>query len=338
MPGRAEMVRPTGEHGVIQFHPTRRCNLRCLHCYSSSGPEVRAELAESVLHDALEDAAREGYAIAGFSGGEPLLYRALPAVLEHARALGLTVTVTSNGTTLTRRAVASIAPHTCLLAISLDGTPESHDRMRASPTAFSRLAARLDGVRESGIPFGFIFTLTQHNVNELDWVASFAAEHGASLLQIHPLDEVGRASSELRGHSPDGIEATFAALELVRLRERYAGTMRIHLDIADTTALADRVRSVPAGDAPLAAFVSPLVVETDGRVTPLQYGFDARFELGNLHDARLTELGAAWRHERLPAFTALCADVERELSRPGGERFVDWYAAVADRAAATAAV
>ena len=24
---------------ILQIHPTRRCNLRCLHCYSLSGPE-----------------------------------------------------------------------------------------------------------------------------------------------------------------------------------------------------------------------------------------------------------------------------------------------------------
>ena len=35
---------PTGKSRIVQIHPTRRCNLRCLHCYSSSGPEVKGEL------------------------------------------------------------------------------------------------------------------------------------------------------------------------------------------------------------------------------------------------------------------------------------------------------
>jgi MoaA/NifB/PqqE/SkfB family radical SAM enzyme len=51
--------------------------------------------------------------------------------------------------------------------------------MRASPHAFAQMASRLKGLRSSGIPFGFIFTLTQQNVHELQWVADFAAEQGA---------------------------------------------------------------------------------------------------------------------------------------------------------------
>ena len=39
----------------------RRCNLRCLHCYSSSGPEVDESLPIDVLTTAVEDAAGLGY-------------------------------------------------------------------------------------------------------------------------------------------------------------------------------------------------------------------------------------------------------------------------------------
>ena len=32
---------PMGVAPVLQLHPTRRCNLACAHCYSSSGPTLR---------------------------------------------------------------------------------------------------------------------------------------------------------------------------------------------------------------------------------------------------------------------------------------------------------
>ena len=137
--------------------------------------------------------------------------------------------------------------------------------MRANSRAFEGMAARLDAVRRSGIPFGFIFTLTQHNLDELDWVATFAHEQGARLLQIHPLEEVGRARQRLRGQQPDAVESTFAQLEAVRLRERFGDAMLVQVDIADGM----RIRNQPdrvfatapaAGDAPLAELLSPLVV------------------------------------------------------------------------------
>jgi MoaA/NifB/PqqE/SkfB family radical SAM enzyme len=323
---------------VIQLHPTRRCNLRCLHCYSDSGPDQRAELAPEILCGALDDAAAEGYGIASFSGGEPLLYGPLATVLDHAHACGLVTAVTSNGMLLTDRAIGRLAGRADLLAISLDGTPASHNRMRAHRRAFESMAKRLDAVRRSGIPFGFIFTLTQHNVDELDWVARFAREEGAGLLQVHPLEGVGRARTQLPGSEPDETESLFAHLEAVRLREESAEDLAIQVDIADVRHLVAEPERVFAGEAPseqggLAQLISPLVVETDGTVTPLQYGFARRYSLGRLQDAPLCRMARSWRGRGLGEFRALCRDVHAELTAPGAPRFANWYEVVGRRAA-----
>src|SRR5215208_1447118 len=166
---------PTGDsYRILQIHPTRRCNLRCMHCYSSSGPEERAELDLTLLREAVTDASNEGYTVAGISGGEPLLYKPLSQLLQHARERGMITTVTSNGMLLDERRLQALHGVVDLLAISLDGVPASHNRNRASERAFETMASRLEGVRNSEIPFGFIFTLTLHNLHELDWVANFA--------------------------------------------------------------------------------------------------------------------------------------------------------------------
>src|SRR5215210_8985899 len=114
---------PTGRHRIVQLHPTRRCNLRCLHCYSESGPDVREELSLELVCGLLEDAAAEGYTVAGFSGGEPLLYGPLAAALDQAHDCGLVTTVTTNGMPLTKARLAQLQGRADLLAISLDGVP-----------------------------------------------------------------------------------------------------------------------------------------------------------------------------------------------------------------------
>jgi MoaA/NifB/PqqE/SkfB family radical SAM enzyme len=327
---------------VLQLHPTRRCNLRCVHCYSLSGPEERGELDAALLRRVLDDAAAEAFNVAGFSGGEPTLYRPLAELLAHAKSVGLTTTVTTNGMLLTRRLLGELAGLVDVLAISLDGPPESHNAMRASPLAFSKMAARLDDVRASGIPFGFIFTLTQHNLDELDWVARFALDAGASLLQIHPLEEVGRARELLAGQRPDAVESAWAHLEAARIAEVANGRLRVQLDVVDARVLAaDAARVFAAGAppeaAPLAEVVSPLVVEPDGTVVPLEFGFPRRFALGNLHEDGLRALGRRWRRERLDQFLGLCRAVHTELVDGDGLPFANWYDAVAERAAVSAA-
>ncbi len=338
---------PTGErHRVFQVHPTRRCNLRCRHCYSLSGPEERDALDVALLREALTDAAAEGYTVAGFSGGEPTMYRPLVEALAHAKASGLTTTVTSNGMLLTRRRLDALAEHVDLLAISLDGVPESHDRMRASDVAFERMAARLDDVRASGIRFGFIFTLTQRNLHELDWVARFALEQGAGLLQIHPLEEVGRAREVLAGERPDAIESTFAHVEALRIQELAGERMFVQLDVVDTRLLlAQPERVFAAGEgspeadaeAPLAQLVSPLVLEADGTLVPIEHGFPRPFAIGSLHQARMRDLAAAWRTERLEDFRALCRAVHEELTTSCDQPFSNWYDAISARAEEAAA-
>ncbi|MBC8063659.1 MAG: radical SAM protein, partial [Chlorobia bacterium] len=191
---------PTGDvFRALQIHPTRFCNLTCLHCYSSSGPDQREELSAPLLEEAITQAFAEGYNDLAFSGGEPVLYGELRRLMEHGKSLGMVTNLTSNGMLLNGDRLAQLDGVTDLLAISLDGVPESHNKMRNSPNAFERMSANLEGVRKMGIPFGFIFTLTMTNLHELKWVTDFAIEQGASLLQIHPLEEVGRGLAKLPG-------------------------------------------------------------------------------------------------------------------------------------------
>jgi MoaA/NifB/PqqE/SkfB family radical SAM enzyme len=333
---------PTGEARVLQIHPTRRCNLRCLHCYSASGPGERDELPAALLRGAIDGAGAAGYTVAAFSGGEPLLYKPLPALLGHARSRGMLTTVTSNGMLLDGRRLPPLRGALDLLAISLDGVPASHNRMRADDRAFAAMAANLDRVRASGIPFGFIFTLTQYNLHELPWVADFALAQGAKLLQIHPLEEAGRARQLLAGEGPDAVEASFAFVVAARLREASAGRLHVQLDLLSRTHLRDHPERVFAGAPPpgpevtAAELVSPLVIEADGCVVPIQHGFPRAYALGNLKDAPLHELLARWRRDRSVAFRSLCRDVFEELTAPAELPLANWYELLARRAQAAA--
>jgi MoaA/NifB/PqqE/SkfB family radical SAM enzyme len=330
---------PTGRHRILQIHPTRLCNLLCRHCYSESGPAERGAIDAQVLSAAIADAARLGYSTVAVSGGEPFLYAGLPAVLGTARAHGMTATITTNGTVLTERRVAQVAGLVNLVAVSLDGIPASHNRMRGSPRAFESMVARLDTLRRAQIPFGFIFTLTLHNVHELAWVAEFARAEGARLLQIHPLEETGRAASTLVGSSPDAVEGGYAFLEATRLEEGGGDQLRIQLDLTNgimvdhDPAAVMGLDSTDDGDAPFADLVSPLVIEADGTAVPLTYGFPRAFALGDIHADPLHVLAARWREEHYPSFRRVCRAVYQRLVSRKRAAMVNWYEMVAKAAA-----
>jgi MoaA/NifB/PqqE/SkfB family radical SAM enzyme len=278
----------------------------------------------------LDSAYRQGYRTASFSGGEPVLSRDLGAMLRHAKALGMRTTVTSNGMLLSDERLETFAAYTDVLAISLDGEPSTHDRMRDCPGAFDRMAANLDAVRASGVDFGFIFTLTLHNVDEVGWAADFAVSQDARLFQIHPLEEVGRAAEALNGRRPDSIECAFAYVEAERIRAQFGGRLFVQLDLFHRDLVA-RVperfyaekKSTPG--ACLAQCVAPIVVEADGTVSPIGYGFGRRYAIGSLQDRSLDDLAPEWISKVYPAFRELCGRVYGEACKPSPLPFINWY-------------
>jgi Fe-coproporphyrin III synthase len=321
----------TGSAHVLQIHPTRLCNLRCQHCYSSSSPQERTMLDASVLCGAISDAASEGFTVLGVSGGEPLLYKPLPEVLAHARQLGMRTTVTSNGMLFTERRLRELQPLVHLIAISLDGIPASHNRIRGSERAFETMQTYLPMLRASGIDFGFIFTLTQHNLDELEWVAQFALQEGAKLLQIHPLEEVGYAAQQLRGKTPDATEGAYAWYWGQKIQEQVGPGLTVQVDLAfsDTIKNHPMLQALPLGTTSdtrrFAELVSPLVIEADGAVSPIQYGFAPWFSMGNLQRAPLSALLSQWRTQRWPHFQRLCQQVHTKIADTTEPYFLNWY-------------
>lgn len=284
-----------------------------------------------LLRSVLDEAKAEGYTVAGFSGGEPLLYKPLVEVLGHAQSLGLFTTVTSNGMLLTEKRLDTLVDRVNLLAISLDGIPESHNRFRSNERAFETMARRLEGVRASGIPFGFIFTLTQYNLDELPWVAEFAAREGAALLQVHPLELTGRAEEQLPDAQPDGEESAWALVATKAIEQKYSDRMRVQLDLLDRKAVRlhpEKIyaeASIEAEHRPLGEMLTPLILEPDGVLVPIRFGFPRRYAVGDIHEDGLGAGADRWRRETAPEFFALCRRLYDELGEETGLPMVNWY-------------
>ena len=80
-------------------------------------------LDAALLFPAISDLTIEGYQWISLSGGEPVLYPPLPALLQHAKGQGLRTAMVSNGMLLTPRQLDRIQPNLDLLVLSVDGKP-----------------------------------------------------------------------------------------------------------------------------------------------------------------------------------------------------------------------
>ncbi len=73
---------------------------------------------------------------------------------------------------------------------------------------------------------------------------SLAIEQGAQLLQIHPLEPVGRAARTLDESVPDLQESVYALVETCRLRAPHEDRIQIQIDPATLPGIAERPEQV----------------------------------------------------------------------------------------------
>ena len=182
---------------VVVFSATRRCNLRCVHCYSQS--ENRAcpdELTTDEALAMLEDLARFGVPVVLFSGGEPMLRTDLLALLEAAAALGMRTVLSTNGTLITERAAARLrTTNLSYVGVSLDGLRETNDEFRGVAGAFEAALRGIRNCREAGIKVGLRFTITRRNADQVDSLFDLVAAEQIPRICFYHLVYAGRGAA-----------------------------------------------------------------------------------------------------------------------------------------------
>lgn len=180
----------------IAWEITRRCNLKCVHCRSSSQleakghPDFSLEEAKRVL----DDIASFASPVVVLSGGEPLLRPDLFDIAAYGSAKGLRMCLATNGTLVNQEICEKIkAAPIRMVSLSLDGaSAEVHDDFRCQPGAFAGTinAARL--FRENSIPFLINSSFTRRNQAEIPRIYALAKELGATAWYMFMIVPTGR--------------------------------------------------------------------------------------------------------------------------------------------------
>jgi radical SAM protein with 4Fe4S-binding SPASM domain len=213
---------------VVVFNCTRRCNLRCRHCYSASDNEAgRDELTGDEARAMIDDLAAFGCPVLLFSGGEPLLRPDVMPLIAHARSAGMRAVLSTNGTAITPALAGQLAAVGLnYVGISLDGaTPEVNDRFRGTPGAFDQAVAGIRHCRTAGLKVGLRFTINRHNARDIDGIFDLIEREQIPRVCFYHLVTAGRGKEI--SHETLPAEQTRAAMDriLQRTQQRHqAGT------------------------------------------------------------------------------------------------------------------
>jgi len=205
---------------VVVWNLTRRCNLRCVHCYAHAREEAGAdELTTEEGKVLLDDLAAFGVPVVLFSGGEPLARKDLPELAAYAVGKGMRAVISTNGTLITAAVARNLKDiGLSYVGISLDGMQEVNDRFRAVPGAFR---AALDGIRNcqaAGIKVGLRFTINRLNAQEIPGIFDLIEEMDIPRVCFYHLVYAGRGSQLIK--EDVGPEETRQILDLIIDRTR----------------------------------------------------------------------------------------------------------------------
>ena len=322
-----------GHGAVLQVHASRRCNLACAHCYSSSSPHELGSLSPELIAQAVRDAAGIGVRIVSLSGGEPLLYDGLPAILAAARAAESQVNLVSNGTLIRSARFDAVADRLSVIALSLDGLRDRHIAIRRSPRQFDDVLLAAKHLTTIGKRFGIIHALTSESLDDLEDIAALASDLGAELLQLHPFEPFGRGASATEMTALDDEERLDAFLIAHELGERYPH-MRIQLDLVHR----DIARYAPdaLGAPPLNVPASPqeLIVRENGVVEPLMYGMDDRWRVTTLSESSLADAWPGFVAHTWPQLRRVVRGACIQTARGHHGEVVSWHRILRESASA----
>ena len=138
---------------VVVWNVTRRCNLKCVHCYAhAEDKSFTNELSTSQGRDLIDDLAGFRAPVLLFSGGEPLVRKDLPELAEYAVKKGMRAVISTNGTLITPTMARTLKEiGLSYVGISLDGMRETHDRFRRRVGAFDDALRGIRVCRDAGL-------------------------------------------------------------------------------------------------------------------------------------------------------------------------------------------
>ena len=184
----------TADRPLVAWNTTRRCNLRCLHCYlDSEDKDYAGELATEQAKAMIDDLAEMGSPVLLFSGGEPFLRKDLFELGEYTISKGIRAVISSNGTLIDEEKAKRVAEvGFSYVGISIDGAPETHDHFRQKKGAFDAAIRGIDHCMRAGVKAGVRMTINQHNFKDLEKVLDIVERHKIPRFCMYHLVYSGR--------------------------------------------------------------------------------------------------------------------------------------------------
>lgn len=216
-----ERARKKAAEAVLEAHGKRKRFPAVLFWRVTERQVVRAryrpppnpaadELSTFQVREIVDQAARLGVLKINFHAEDPVLRDDVGAIVAHARARGIFVEIAASGPLLAQKAAE--LRQVGRISTPLLGKRPIHDSLRVGRNLYDQAAEGISAARKLGIPLTLLYTLTNKNAKEMEYVLQLAAKSGAMFCldplptethgflgveKFHPAPEAFRACTDL---------------------------------------------------------------------------------------------------------------------------------------------
>jgi heme b synthase len=180
----------------IAWEVTRKCNLKCVHCRSSSLMDDALDSAFSLdeAKKLIDDITDYCSPVLVLSGGEPLLREDLFDIASYGTEKGLRMCIATNGTLVNDEICEKMkASGIRIVSLSLDGsTKEIHDNFRDMDGAFEGTLKAAEYFNKHGIEFIVNSSFTKRNQDDIPEIYKLAKRIGATAWYMFMIVPTGR--------------------------------------------------------------------------------------------------------------------------------------------------
>jgi MoaA/NifB/PqqE/SkfB family radical SAM enzyme len=298
-------------------------------------PDRHERLSPKAVIQAINDSGSLGIGTLYLTGGEPLLYRAFPDVLNAAsRIRELRTTVCTNATLIKGRYATLLAESGARVNVSIDGDEQFHDYFRDFDGAYRAAESGVRTLVESGINVTIVTTISQSNLHMLEHIAEWSATVGAVELRIQPLLSLGRGIA-IANQRLSSQQLNELVIQLSDISNRYRRSLKCGMIGVTRRMLvahpcAAYVCNGLGCHRRVAREIKKIVIREDGTVLPEITNLSHEFAIGNIDDGPLPVLVSQYFNNGYEKFDKLCRLAYSQVLPEWKDVIVPWDQIVAD--------
>ncbi|MGB9022150.1 MAG: radical SAM protein [Candidatus Bathyarchaeia archaeon] len=276
----------------VDIFVTSRCNLNCVHCFSSTEDSTTRELSLKEVRGLLDQLEELGVFEVRINGGEPLLHPDIDEILMTLKGKRFRKVILTNGTLLNEKKVRLLEESGVVPTVSLDDSnEEGHDLFRGVKGSFHQTVEGLKLLQKHGTQYGVNSCLHRKNLGRHRQIVELAATHGARRIAFLDLKLSGR----MRKNAvwiPSCDEYHALLPDLMLDRASYARKIDVALDTFLTCRpLEEAVSEARRGYVSCRAGRSRLSVDSSGAVYPCNLVLsDPKWNMGTTRTEGISDI------------------------------------------------